>query len=290
MEMVDKIIFNKLLAREALSLPNIGALVPKQTPAKLVGKSEVEPPQSRVVFSKNIDQIVSILDVISTQASVDSDQALEIYNTWLETATQQEGGYAIIGVGSISKDFFHIDQSFDALINPLAGKKVSVTKNTKKLPVTSIIAVATILVVIGVGYVIYDNITARRSQTPEIETIAWVAAEDDSTTTQKDTLTNSNNITTTENTVAPKSNYTNKEKSSNTYYLAVGVYSSNKNADEFIAKTKKSNKSVILTKVPYKRGTILVSAYSGSSFNIVEKYRQNLLTQFSGTWVYKEFK
>ena len=176
MEMVDKIIFNKLLARESIFLPNIGTLILKQYPAKLIDKKVLTPPQWRVIFSKKNDNIVSIIDLISLEMGVNSFQALEIYNKWLKSVNHG-GNYVIPEVGTISQDFFTLDKSIALIINPLAGKDIVITK-TKGNSLRNIAAIAAIVGLLVLGYVFWNDIIPEKEKVAEIHTIAWVDSKE----------------------------------------------------------------------------------------------------------------
>ena len=301
MEMVDKIIFNKLLARESVFLPSIGALVLKQSPAKLVDKNRLTPPHWSVTFSKNNDNIISIIDVIAKETNVNSFQALDAYNKWFK-ATKQGGQYVIQGVGTIHKDFFTVDRSLAILINPLEGKNISIQKK-KNNPRTnySLIAFVCIAIGLGIGYIIFDNIAHKPSEKREIKTIAWQDDKEinsdviaDSSLCDTNTLTTKKELAHTQKinsqSAEKESKQTKKKNSITTYYLAVGIYSTTKNADKFIADLKKESKSLNLTKIPFKKGQILVSAYSSQNYGIIEEHKTRLITRFPGIWVYREVK
>ena len=301
MEMVDKIIFNKLLARESVFLPSIGALVLKQSPAKLVDKNRLTPPHWSVTFSKNNDNIISIIDVIAKETNVNSFQALDTYNKWFK-ATKQGGQYRIQGVGTIHKDFFTVDRSLAILINPLEGKNISIQKK-KNNPRTnySLIAFVCIAIGLGIGYIIFDNIAHKPSEKREIKTIAWQDDKEinsdviaDSSLCDTNTLTTKKELAHTQKinsqSAEKESKQTKKKNSITTYYLAVGIYSTTKNADKFIADLKKESKSLNLTKIPFKKGQILVSAYSSQNYGIIEEHKTRLITRFPGIWVYREVK
>ena len=307
MEMVDKIIFNKLLARESIFLPNIGTLILKQYPAKLIDKKVLTPPQWRVIFSKKNDNIVSIIDLISLEMGVNSFQALEIYNKWLKSVNHG-GNYVIPEVGTISQDFFTLDKSIALIINPLAGKDIVITK-TKGNSLRNIAAIAAIVGLLVLGYVFWNDIIPEKEKVAEIHTIAWVDSKESNDKIVDVNVTDTTNsdsikfISEESSSIETQQKVTNKDISKletnnssdkkskvTTYYLAVGIYSTTENADEFIADLKKESDSLTLNKVPFKNNKVLVSAYSSKKFDIIEKHKKRLITRFPGIWVYREVK
>lgn len=102
---VNKIIFNCLVQYGNVALPNVGSL-------------RVEGNPKHVFFSENSSEHhILVTEIIAEQGSLSAEEALGIYNDWLEGARREDGSIHAEGVGIIYPRRFDIDNELHRALN-----------------------------------------------------------------------------------------------------------------------------------------------------------------------------
>ena len=122
---VNNLIYNTLIADGSVALPSVGRLSIVRRPASMSGK-KVSPPQYVVEFSSATEGR-TIVDVVSDVASVDLEQAEDIYRRWLDKV-RTERGVVIEGVGELrNKSFVAVPELLSAL-NSVGNAPIRITR------------------------------------------------------------------------------------------------------------------------------------------------------------------
>lgn len=69
--------------------------------------------------------------------------------------------------------------------------------------------------------------------------------------------------------------------------MIVGAYSTEQNADRFIAEARKKDDSLPYEKLPQPNGRILISIFSSDSERQAVQKKREYEVMFEGSWVYK---
>lgn len=165
MKVVNSLIFNSLARRESVNIPEVGSLRVERQAARLKGKTRLELPVTRIVFSKNVTEgACSVIDLIERESGADRFKSEEFYSKWLDEITKEKT-VTIEGVGRIKNDFFTPSPELAVLINPDESEAVKI----KKRPRIGLIAavVGSLAIVVGAGYYlvveqgVFDFVTDR---------------------------------------------------------------------------------------------------------------------------------
>ena len=73
------------------------------------------------------------------------------------------------------------------------------------------------------------------------------------------------------------------------YYVIVGAYSTEQNADRFIAEARKKDDSLPYEKLPQPNGRILISIFGSDSERQAVQKKREYEVMFEGSWVYEAF-
>ena len=127
-EEVGKLLKNKLLAEEAVTLPGVGTLYVKRMPARRVSAKVVEPPYRFVEFSSN-GQGLSLVDEIARLARCSEQQAADAYERWLSKSRDEAGEtLEVLGVGTLCGKSFRPTEAFERLLNPQGRTPVRIRR------------------------------------------------------------------------------------------------------------------------------------------------------------------
>ena len=302
MKAIDKLIFNLLATRQGFNLPTVGSLSVERRPARQIDRHRIEPPQNLIVFSKKEHpEQPSLCELIARAAEVDLQEAQRLYNGWLDQV-RSGTGILIEGVGEIRQDFFKPSSELNQLLNP-TGKESLTLKRRGQTGKIALIGVS-ILVCGGVA----AALLLGDSTSPEPATSEAISSELPSTSTRPtlpgDTV-RANRPTTSESgidtlqqqdTTLSALNPSREEStdprgivpvSSELYYVVAGVYSTEKNAETFIAKAQGQHPDMRFTKVGMRNGKIIVSVFSSADQTEAERQRARLSAQVPDLWIYK---
>lgn len=125
---IDNIVFDLLASRKAVYMPTIGVLSTVRIPSSVDNiTGDMIAPRYIVEYVNSVEGI-ALTDVIGRTKEVDSDKALYIYNSWLESIVVYNENYKrydIKGVGILTLypegavSFYMYDELSD-ILNPLA--------------------------------------------------------------------------------------------------------------------------------------------------------------------------
>jgi hypothetical protein len=125
MSIVDKIIYNLLISRKAVSIPEVGVLKIESQPARKKSDGTMMPPRSELQCTPlggKQSSAVELIGEIAATGGVGAAQAQQIFDEWLQSAKTPEN-IRIEGVGVVSAGEITIDPTLDAKLNPAEPEK-----------------------------------------------------------------------------------------------------------------------------------------------------------------------
>lgn len=127
MNPVSILIFNSLAMREAVSLPGVGTLMVTFVGAAKAGSGRIVPPHNRIEFLKEIYRGRDVVEMIALSSGKDIEVSEKIYRKWLDESTV-DGVLTIEGVGTIFNRRFTPDKMIARVVNPAGADAVRLKK------------------------------------------------------------------------------------------------------------------------------------------------------------------
>lgn len=153
---VNKLILNALIARGGIHLPDVGTLHIKRTPATAISRNTIATPRLNITFSTHLEAC-SIVEVIASTANIDTTQAKDIYERWLDKV-RSGNRLTIDGVGTLNDKSFIVDEQLLMQLNPHTMEDITITRNHKRWRgIIAAVIITIILCSAGVGYYLYDR-------------------------------------------------------------------------------------------------------------------------------------
>lgn len=279
---VNKLIYNAIINHKALYLPDVGNLCVVRYPSTINSKNEVIPPRYLVEFNDD-SSTISLIDIISSVASVDSSRAEEIYHRWLDKS-KQGGVLKIDRVGTLSGKSFICDAELIRVLNPNSNL-ISITyRKSSKLPL--ILSICVVLIAIGYGTWWYvdnsDDIT-------ELVTIVDNESTIDNTILNPEIENFESDINMVSEAADEQIIEVNtadwRDNENIRHWVVVGSYSSVENAERAIAD--------IIRRMPdakcsyFKLGSMYaVAAFGSENLSECQEYKRSHINDFTQSWVF----
>lgn len=299
MATIEKMIFDCLSAGYGVNISGIGSLTLDREPAKVVSETEIAPPMRKIFFSEHENPAFdSVVDLIAANDKVDSEIATQRYEEWLNEIRIEDGSVLAIKEVGIIKDgsFFVSERLFDRL-NPSSEQRSTppavVCGSKRRISwLTLVIIILSLLVIGAIAYLfimhrdIAQNFLSGKSGA-KIENVS---------VTENGTLAIDSipkNFAANEEIVTPSADHAvigaNPATQKGMYYLVVGVFSIESNADKLI----KSDPLYLGSRTAYQKhafkgGKTMVSAFRSTNREEVEKKRRDWAWIDSEIWVYGE--
>lgn len=298
---VEKLIYNVLVAREAVNLPEVGSLRVEMQAAKFLSKDKLRIPIVRIIFSSQpLEGASSIIELISSYGQMDSDEALAYYKKWLN-ASSNNGEIQIEGVGTIKNNFFYPSSEMNAILALDNGNIIKIKPRAKSLKAVFIILFLVILS--GVAYYYFSSQAAVQKQapytqltpiqqtkkTPSDQTPKTKSSEDQMVKIETESgETKELNFEQVVNELdaglksrAEKEPEPKSASSKGKYCVVAGVFSKEANANKFAL----SGDGYEIIQTGSSR--FLVSVYNSDSEDNAISYRDNIQNMYPGAWVYE---
>ena len=113
------LIFNALVRRQSINLPDIGSLKVIMRAPVIEKKSVLTPPVNLVIYAESeFPEFTSIVTLIAQSSNKDEAQAWEIYGRWL-AAARTDGVVRIDSVGEIRDGRFLAAAELNEILNPV---------------------------------------------------------------------------------------------------------------------------------------------------------------------------
>lgn len=279
---VNKLIYNAIINHKTLYLPDVGNLCVVRYPSTINSKNEVIPPRYLVELNDD-SSTISLIDIISSVASVDSSRAEEIYHRWLDKS-KQGGVLKIDRVGTLSGKSFICDAALIHMLNPNSNP-ISITyRKSSKLPL--ILSICVVLIAIGYGTWWYvdnsDDIT-------ELVTIVDNESTIDNTILNPEIENFESDINMVSEVADEQIIEVNtadwRDNENIRHWVVVGSYSSVENAERAIAD--------IIRRMPdakcsyFKLGSMYaVAAFGSENLSECQEYKRSHINDFTQSWVF----
>lgn len=303
MESVSILTFNALAGHGRIVLPGIGTLGVVTAPAATNAKGEVVPPRNRVELLRDeVPGAPHIVDLLARHGDLDRDDAREAYNGWLAQACSEEG-VRIDSVGQIRDDAFHIAPELEQVLNPAGTRAERLPAQLMPRQVVAWIAGAVFLgALLSFGAIAWLEYRIRPDLWPEkgVATVAVTepsqrAEEADSLSlptaglaeeTPLPAVSDSSDVPVAEPKPASEEPSVAAVTPGN-YYVIAGTFSTDENAERFIASARKIDDSLAFRKIPQRNGRIMVSIFEcGTQPEAVQKKRE-YEGIFDGIWIHR---
>lgn len=281
MSAVDNLIFNALASRSGVFLPELGSLTTKVAPARIKGRRKLQVPHWRVVFTpEQVRDVVSIVDLIATQAEVDRAGAEQIYDGWQQVAVSS-GRLKIEGVGELFLQKFAISSELNSLLNPQSHKDIKLKRRGNRVGVWIVSLIVMIAVAGGVYYYMgitdfarkfskkYNLCCSSAKTTIEpivLDTVAIVVPDTIQVAAQEVVAV-----------AVPKP-----------YQVVAGIYSTQENVDKFLSSAqRKGIDADKFTVIPMSNGKFMVSLGGADTEADARTIRRSYLWFDNELWVTK---
>ena len=296
MDRISVLIFNTLSARQGISLPGIGDLYVETEPAVMEQAGVVTPPKYHVVLAEEGSKgSTPVVKLIATVQGMDEEQAKEQYTEWLAGACTEEG-VVIPSVGKVRNGVFAVASDLEKALNPGISSPVYLPDNVGIKRVITWVVMA-IIVGVGLSVVLILWIESRsqiqvadRMLSEEVPAAVVDTAKTVQQSAVNDTIADTSSVAsvqpvasdTVHKTQAPVSTKQGK------YKVIVGTYSTDANAEKFIASAKKKNDTLHYEKLPRPNGRLMVVAYSSDSEQEAQRMLKTLNEIFPGAWMLRK--
>ena len=304
--------YNALAKRQGVVLPGIGTLYAVTVPAEMQKPGVVTPPVNRVeLVTDELPGIPHIVDLIAGYDQTDPEQAREIYNRWLAENCSEEGE-TIGAVGNIREGVFTPDPGLEEALNPVDTGAVRLPGRIDAKRVAMWVVFAVLIGVgISVGAIVWYEYSeqmriVRLSEQPVLP--ASVPAAPDSPAVKVPAAAGSDSSAgesgasagvdssaavpakqpepVREPATVPAAKLVPATAAMH-YYVIVGTYSTDQNAEKFIASAQKKNDKLEYAKIPMPNGKILVSVFGATAETEANRMKNEVSGLFPDAWVFK---
>ena len=312
MDQVSNLVYNALAKRQGVVLPGIGTLYAVTVPAEMQKPGVVTPPVNRVeLVTDELPGIPHIVDLIAGYDQTDPEQAREIYNRWLAENCSEEG-VTIGAVGNIREGVFTPDPGLEEALNPVDTGAVRLPGRIDAKRVAMWVVFAVLIGVgISVGAIVWYEYSeqmriVRLSEQPVLP--ASVPAAPDSPAVKVPAAAGSDSSAgasgasaggdssaavpakqpepVREPATVPAAKLVPATAAMH-YYVIVGTYSTDQNAEKFIASAQKKNDKLEYAKIPMPNGKILVSVFGATAETEANRMKNEVSGLFPDAWVFK---
>ena len=305
--------YNALAKRQGVVLPGIGTLYTVTVPAEMQKPGVVTPPVNRVeLVTDELPGIPHIVDLIAGYDQTDSEQAREIYNRWLAENCSEEG-VTIGAVGNIRAGVFTPDPGLEEALNPVDTGAVRLPGRIDAKRVAMWVVFAVLIGVgISVGAIMWYEYSeqmriVRLSEQPVLPSPApsetdspavkapAAASGSDSSAGRSEAVAGADSSAAVtgqqpepvrEPATVPAAKLVPATAAIH-YYVIVGTYSTDHNAEKFIASAKKKNERLEYVKIPMPNGKILVSVFGTTAEAEANRMKNEVSGLFPDAWVFK---
>ena len=284
------------LDRIAIAVGIAGALHVVTSVARTEERNTLVPPVNRVELLPDAQPgFLDVIDLLARYGETDRDDAQQTYNSWLAQVSSEEG-VTIDSVGLVSEGTFRPAPQMAVVLNPAGTAPMRLPRKGSG---NGLLWWVVLAVVVGAGISVgaiawlesrdapYPPRTPRTATAPSE---AGDAAEDNLPSSPA-SLSGAEADTAAGN-VVPAKELTPSVPSvpaagQKRYYVIVGAYSTEQNADRFIAEARKKDDSLPYEKLPQPNGRILISIFGSDSERQAVQKKREYEVMFEGSWVYE---
>ncbi len=290
------LIFNALVRHQSVYLPEIGSLEVVCDPPRMQKRRVLTPPRNRVTFNPHpAPYATNILTLIESSSGKKEEKCLEIYDRWF-SETQQGEGWILPSVGNIHEGVFYPTEELNRIMNP-AGSTSRTLRPRSRMTGWWIGSGVALLLIAAAAWIIYaepfGTSAPATAPAPVAEATAPAAVD---TTTQVATSPTATTATATTSTAPKATTTTTSPTSSSTqgiskmsrkagYYAVIGVYSTQQNAERFVAECRKKAPSMHYLSFTMNNGKIVVFLKHATNRTELERYCREVRPTFPEIWI-----
>lgn len=275
---VSKLLYNALVERHIVYLPNVGTLRVVRHSARINSKNELVPPYFDVEYT--LDKLgKSLVYIITTEAGVDPQRAEEIYSRWLDKV--REGSVvAIDRVGVLRDKSFEVDRALWKSLN-ISDELLRITRRKSKAPLYITFSLILICVICAGGLWYLKN-------QPMPVPIDVVAEEVDISNQELPLVVETELVV--EEVVEEPEVVENevvdwRTRNDLRHWVVVGSYSTTENAERAISDIVKRMSDMQCDY--FKLGSMYaVAIFASSDIAECQKFKKSLSEDFAQSWIY----
>ena len=288
---VNKIIYNMLVSGRGVYLPDVGSLYIERQAARKISADKLLSPRNVVAFQSG-EQAPSLVNEIVAVAGCSTEQATVIYHRW--SAKTREGNIIKIGgVGVLNHKSFVMESEFASAINP-KGVKTIVIRRRSNTWLYAICAVCVLVALGFCGYIMFggeQKIDAMRIE-PIAKVVEQPAAEQPATGGEatQNVEGEANATASSTNTTTQSAQSTETVANSNAdyeYYVVMGIFSTEENAQRAIAQAESRIKDVSCKVLPFK-DKFMVTLFGSDKIGDCNAFANSYRDIYADLWVYKK--
>ncbi|MBQ5704596.1 MAG: SPOR domain-containing protein [Alistipes sp.] len=286
-EEVNKIIYNMLISGRGVYLPGVGTLFIERQGARRIDKNRLMSPRNVVVFSSQ-EQAPSLVDEIVAIAGCQRAQAEDIFERWI-AKTREGADVTIGGVGVLRGKSFIADKSFNSTINPKGVRTLVVRRSRSHAWIYIVCGVAVVIALAFFAYLQWGdswgvNVDAKpevvavipAEQKPEDQASADIKAEEAEPDAE---LANAAVATPEPQAVSKPSAYA--------YYVVMGVFSSEQNAQRAVEQLRSKIKDAAAEVRPF-GDKYMVTAFGSDKREECNVFVRSYHDIYPDLWVYNK--
>jgi hypothetical protein len=294
---VNKIIYNMLVSGRGVYLPDVGSLYIERQAARKISADKLLSPRNVVAFQSG-EQAPSLVNEIVAVAGCSVEQAADIYQRW-SAKTREGSNIKIGGVGVLNHKSFVMESEFASAINPKGVKTIVIRRRSN----TWLYAICAVCVLVALGFCGYMMFGSKQTiDAMRIEPIAKVVEQPAATDAvaqgvegEVDTSANSansagGNAVTSTNASTQLAQPTETVANSGAdyeYYVVMGIFSTEENAQRAIAQAESRIKDVSCKVLPFK-DKFMVTLFGSDKIGDCNAFANSYRDIYADLWVYKK--
>jgi hypothetical protein len=294
---VNKIIYNMLVSGRGVYLPDVGSLYVERQAARKISADKLLSPRNVVAFQSG-EQAPSLVNEIVAVAGCSVEQAADIYQRW-SAKTREGSNIKIGGVGVLNHKSFVMESEFASAINPKGVKTIVIRRRSN----TWLYAICAVCVLVALGFCGYMMFGSKQTiDAMRIEPIAKVVEQPAATDAvaqgvEGEVATSANsansaggNAVTSTNASTQLAQPTETVANSGAdyeYYVVMGIFSTEENAQRAIAQAESRIKDVSCKVLPFK-DKFMVTLFGSDKIGDCNAFANSYRDIYADLWVYKK--
>ena len=280
-EEVNKIIYNMLISGRGVFLPGVGTLFIERQGARRIDKNRLMSPRNVVTFSSR-EQAPSLVDEIVAIAGCQRAQAEDIYERWI-AKTREGADVTVGGVGVLRGKSFIVDKVFNSTINPKGVRTLVVRK---KSSYAWIYAVCGVAVAIALAFFVYlqwgDSWEFAKTNKSELASEQHVAEQPAEAVSE--TGVDAEAVA---EPVAPVEQPQVAQSRTYAYYVVMGVFSSEQNAQRAVEQLRANIKDAGAEVLPF-GDKYMVTAFGSDKREECNVFVRSYHDIYPDLWIYNK--
>lgn len=290
MTVVDKLIYNALIQKGGVNLPDIGSLYISTGESKFISDNRIQAPRKYVKYSVTGNPVYeSIVDIIARDGNLDREKAEAVYLEWLNNARSSSGDIIIEDTGVIKAGEFYPEGSLKKLLGKENATVICVKKRispARRILIWILAIILLLCLLCIINRFILDEPIKLCSRSTKSEVIV----EKNTTTIVTQTTTETDEEQVVDAVVtAPKTDGENSLSAvpRKTYHVVVGVFRIESNADNFMKYDYLGLGRNAYKKYPFGKDMHFISVYTSDCYKDADKRKCEIIARGDDAWVYR---